>query len=172
MAPGLPGSNQAAATPTLPPFTRLKTRILVALESEENNARKIASVLEMTHLPRRNKYLPPSRSSVGGYKDLRRRQNAEASEPEAPRVRKKKLYKEAREAGQTRELSFKGSKELEPLSARIESLEGEMNVLHNQLDDPAFYRNPDNVVPVKKRLAELEARHAQAFERGEHLESI
>jgi hypothetical protein len=42
----------------------------------------------------------------------------------------------------------------------------------HQLADPAFYRNPDNVVLAKKRLAEIKAQHAQAFERWEHLESI
>jgi hypothetical protein len=54
----------------------------------------------------------------------------------------------------------------------IESLEGELAVLHNQLADPASYRNPDNVVLVKKRLTELEAQHTQAYERWEQLESI
>lgn len=109
---------------------------------------------------------------IGGYEDWRRRQSEEASEPEQPKVDKKKLYKEARKAGQTRRLSFKESKELESLPALIESLEGELAVLHNQLADPASYRNPANVVLVKKRLTELEAQHAEAYERWEHLESI
>ena len=103
---------------------------------------------------------------VGGYQDWRRQQSQEAPEPEKPKVDKKKLYKEARKAGQTRKLSFKESKELESLPALIESLEGELAVLHNQLADPAFYRNPGNVVLVKKRLTELEAQHAQAYDAG------
>jgi ATP-binding cassette subfamily F protein uup len=61
---------------------------------------------------------------------------------------------------------------LESLPALIESLEGELGVLHNQLADPAFYRHPDNVVLATKRLAEIEAQHPQASERWEHLESI
>jgi len=109
---------------------------------------------------------------VGGYEDWRRQQSREAPEPEKPKVDKKKLYQEARKAGQTRKLSFKESRELESLPARIESLEGELAVLHSQLADPAFYRKADNVILVTKRLAELEAQHAQAFERWEHLESI
>ena len=72
-----------------------------------------------------------------------------APRPSQPKVDKKKLYKEARKASQTRKLSFKESKELESLPALIESLEGELAVLHNQLADPAFYRNPANVVLVK-----------------------
>ena len=109
---------------------------------------------------------------VGGYQDWRRQQSQEAPAPEKPKVDKKKLYKEARKAGQTRKLSFKESRELESLPALIESLEGELGVLHNQLADPAFYRKADNVVLATKRLAEIEAQHAQAFERWEHLESI
>ncbi|MBM4025944.1 MAG: ATP-binding cassette domain-containing protein [Planctomycetes bacterium] len=109
---------------------------------------------------------------VGGYQDWRRRQSEEAPEPATPKVDKKKLYQEARKAGQTRKLSFKESRELESLPARIESLEGELDVLHRQLADPAFYRHPGNVVLATKRLAELEAQHAQAFERWEHLESL
>ncbi len=54
----------------------------------------------------------------------------------------------------------------------IESLEDELEVLHSQLADPAFYRNPDTVVAARKRLADLEIRHTQAFERWEHLESL
>jgi len=109
---------------------------------------------------------------VGGYEDWRRQQSEETSEPEEPKVDKKKLYKEARKAAQTRRLSFKESKELESLPALIESLEGELAAVHNQLADPAFYRNPDDVKLVTKRLAELEAQHAQAYERWEQLESI
>ena len=101
---------------------------------------------------------------VGGYDDWRRQQSREAPAPETPKVDKKKLYQEARKANQTRKLSFKESKELEALPARIESLEGELAVLHTQLADPAFYRKADNVIVAKKRLAELQAQHAQAFE--------
>ncbi|MEN6332677.1 MAG: ABC transporter ATP-binding protein, partial [Phycisphaerales bacterium] len=109
---------------------------------------------------------------VGGYEDWRRQQSEKTPEPEEPKVDKKKLYKEARKASQARKLSFKESKELESLPALIESLEGELAVVHSQLADPASYRNPANIVLVKKRLTELEAQHAQAYERWEQLESI
>jgi len=109
---------------------------------------------------------------VGGYNDWRRHQSQEPPEVTTPKVDKKKLYKEARKAGQPRRLSFKESKELESLPTLIESLEGKLDALHGQLADPAFYRNPDSVVAAKKRLADLETQHAQAFERWEHLESI
>jgi len=109
---------------------------------------------------------------VGGYNDWRRQESQEPPEVETPKVNKKRLYKEARKAGQPRRLSFKESRELESLPALIESLEGELDALHGQLADPAFYRNPDSVVAAKKRLADLETQHAQAFERWEHLESI
>ncbi len=109
---------------------------------------------------------------VGGYNDWRRQESQEPSEPEKPKVDKKRLYKEARKAGQPRKLSFKESRELESLPALIESLEGELDALHSQLADPAFYRNPDSVVAARKRLADLETQHTHAFERWENLESI
>ncbi len=110
---------------------------------------------------------------VGGYNDwLEQRDKESATEPEKPKVDKKKLYKEARKANQPRRLTFKETKELESLPALIESLESELDALHNQLADPASYRDQENVVAAKKRLAELESQHTQAFERWEHLESI
>ena len=109
---------------------------------------------------------------VGGYNDWLEQQNQEPPDPDKPKLDKKKLYKETRKAGQPRRLSFKETKELEALPALIESLEGELEVLHNQLADAAFYRNHDNVVAAKKRLAELQSEHTEAFERWEHLEAI
>jgi len=109
---------------------------------------------------------------VGGYNDWLAQQNEASPEPAPPKVDKKKLYKETRKASQKRRLSFKETKELEALPALIESLEAELEVLHHQLADAPFYRNQDNVVAAKKRLADLETQHAQAFERWEHLEAI
>ncbi len=109
---------------------------------------------------------------VGGYNDWLEQQNQAPPEPDKPKTDKKKLYKEARKASQKRRLSFKEAKELESLPALIESLETELETLHNQLADPEFYRNQDQVVPAKKRLAELESQHTQAYERWEHLEAI
>jgi len=109
---------------------------------------------------------------VGGYNDWLKQQNATPPEPDKPKVDKKKLYKEARKASQPRRLTFKETKELESLPALIESLESELETLHSQLADPEFYRNQEQVVPAKKRLAELEAQHTQAYERWEHLETI
>ena len=109
---------------------------------------------------------------VGGYNDWLEQQDQTPPEPERPKVDKKKLYKDTRKAAQPRRLSFKETRELEALPALIESLEADLEVLHNQLADSAFYRNQDNVVAAKKRLADLEAQHTEAFERWEHLESI
>lgn len=109
---------------------------------------------------------------IGGYSDWQeqRHRTVQASAP--PKVDKKKLYKEKRKANRKRRLTFKESKELEALPERIESMEAELETLHAQLADPAFYRNPQDVVPTKKRLAELEAEHTEAYERWEQLEAI
>ncbi len=109
---------------------------------------------------------------IGGYSDWQEQRNQSIPAPTQPKVDKKKLYKETRKANQKRRLTFKESKELEALPARIESMEAELETLHAQLADPAFYQTPQNVIPVKKRLAELEAEHTTAYERWEELESI
>ncbi|UCD51234.1 MAG: hypothetical protein JSW27_01115, partial [Phycisphaerales bacterium] len=99
-------------------------------------------------------------------------QNETPAEAAKPKIDKKKLYREARKASRPRRLTFKETKELEALPGLIEELEAELEVLHNQLADPAFYRNQDQVITAKKRLADLETQHSQAFERWEHLEAI
>ena len=109
---------------------------------------------------------------VGGYDDWLAQQDEAPAEPAKPKVDKKKLYREARKANQPRRLSFKETKELEALPELIDSLEAELEVLHNRLADPAFYRDQEKAIAAKKRLADLEARHAQAFERWEQLEAI
>jgi hypothetical protein len=62
--------------------------------------------------------------------------------------------------------------QISPCREKVPDTLGFPRLPPHQLADPAFYRNPDNVVLVTKRLAEIEAQHAQAFERWEHLESI
>ncbi len=109
---------------------------------------------------------------VGGYHDWLEQKSSEEPEPERPKVDKKKLYREARKASRPRRLTFKENKELESLPGLIESLEGELDELHNQLADPAFYRDQERVVAAKQRLAAVEARHARAFARWEELEAI
>jgi len=109
---------------------------------------------------------------VGGYNDWLDQQDQAPPEQDTPKIDKKKLYKETRKAKQKQRLSFKETKELEALPGLIESLEAELETLHNQLADAAFYRNQDNVVAAKKRLADLESQHTEAFERWEQLEAI
>jgi len=109
---------------------------------------------------------------VGGYDDWLAQQDEAPAEQAQSKVDKKKLYKEARKAKQPRRLTFKETKELEALPTQIEEMEAELEVLHNQLADPAFYRDQGKVITAKKRLADLETQHAEAFERWEHLESI
>ena len=109
---------------------------------------------------------------VGGYDDFLAQQSQTPAEPDRPKVDKKKLYKEARKAKQPRRLTFKETKELEALPNLIEELEAELEVLHNQLADPAFYRDHEKVITAKQRLTELQAQHTQAFARWEHLEAI
>ncbi|MFC1766660.1 ATP-binding cassette domain-containing protein [Planctomycetota bacterium] len=109
---------------------------------------------------------------VGGYSDWQRGQQPEPLTEVTSKIDKKKAYREARKANQPRKLTFKETKELADLPARIEALETELDTLHQKLADPAIYQNPDEVVSAKQRLLEVEEEHTTAFTRWEELESL
>ncbi|MFB1490350.1 MULTISPECIES: ATP-binding cassette domain-containing protein [unclassified Thiocapsa] len=69
-------------------------------------------------------------------------------------------------------LSFKETRELAELPARIEALEGAQAELHERLSDPAFYQAArEEVAAVKGRLASLESDLETAYARWESLEA-
>lgn len=69
-------------------------------------------------------------------------------------------------------LSFKESRELAELPARIEALESEQEDLHTRLADPALYQsNGSAVAAARGRLAELESELGDAYARWEALEA-
>jgi ATP-binding cassette subfamily F protein uup len=108
---------------------------------------------------------------VGGYEDwLRQRPAPEpapavvASKPKAERPERPRPPK----AG----LSFKETKELEALPARIEQLETEQSQLTALLGDAEVYRNdPERVRNAQVRFKALEEELAAAYARWEALES-
>ena len=107
------------------------------------------------------------REYVGGYDDWLRQRPTFGAAP-APKAE----VKTARPP-KSRKLSFKETRELEALPARIESLETEQARLAQQLADPAFYaQNGDQVSAATARLAQLEGEMAEAFERWEELEEM
>jgi ATP-binding cassette subfamily F protein uup len=114
------------------------------------------------------------REYVGGYEDwLRQRPPPATASPKVPEVAPPPSTKTAgaQIKRPTAKLSFKESRELEGLPARIEALEAEQESLHDRLADPALYQGDGSAVAAAKgRLAALESELASAYARWEALE--
>ena len=112
------------------------------------------------------------RDYVGGYEDWQRqRASAVASATVAPAQAKALKPEIAETRRAVAKLSYKETRELTELPARIEILEREQQDLHARLADPALYQGDGAAVgAVKSRLAELEIALAAAYARWEDLE--
>ncbi|MFC1513120.1 ATP-binding cassette domain-containing protein [Thermodesulfobacteriota bacterium] len=113
---------------------------------------------------------------AGGYDDwLSQRPQAPGPEAEAAKavtpaaVPKNKPRQETAK----RKLSYKESKELTELPARIEALEQEQEKLNATMADPAFFRDndADTIAATTTRLATLEQELNDTFSRWEKLEA-
>ena len=114
------------------------------------------------------------REYVGGYEDWLRQRTppAEARIATEPAPAKPVRPEPAESKRPAAKLSFKESRELAELPARIESLEQEQSDLHARLADPALYQGDGaEVAAVKTRLADLETELAAAYVRWEALEA-
>lgn len=107
--------------------------------------------------------------SAGGYDDwvdqqVRTNQDQGKTAPSSERERPQRQ--------RPVKLSYKEQQELLTLPETIHELEMELQVLHNQLADPEFYKEAGSLVTqATGRLSELEQEIAEAFERWEELES-
>lgn len=106
----------------------------------------------------------------GGYDDwLEQRQNGPV--PAGETARKDRTAPKASKPGTPGKLSYKESRELEGLPARIEELEYEQRKLCALLADPAFYRNdPSEIAQARARSEEVGKALADAYSRWETLE--
>jgi ATP-binding cassette subfamily F protein uup len=114
---------------------------------------------------------------VGGYRDWQ--QEAQQQEQSRKAADKKPASKtqasspaNAAASPPRKKLSYKDQRELDQLPARIEQLEAEVSDLHTRVADPAFYQQPaDQITAVQRRLKDLEADLATAYDRWETLEA-
>ncbi|TWU41393.1 ABC transporter ATP-binding protein uup [Novipirellula aureliae] len=117
---------------------------------------------------------------VGGYDDWRatiERRKASESEPEAkknkPKLASKSNNDKAADSVKppAKKLSFKEKFELEKLPAKIETLEQEIESLHQTMADPTFYQQAGpEIAVVNSKLSRAEDELAKAFARWEELE--
>jgi ABC transport system ATP-binding/permease protein len=108
---------------------------------------------------------------AGGYDDwlTQRPKPVVIKEPARPREPRKRPEQKDR----PRKLTFKEVKELEELPAHIEVLEQEHKSLYSRMADPAFYRGAgEEVNRTRLRIAEIERKLAEVYERWAELESI
>jgi len=110
------------------------------------------------------------REFVGGYDDW-------LGGPPLPAKPRKTPSRSAAAADRPREdrprrITYKERLELEALPDRIEALEREIEALHGEMADPAFYRQEGaKIAEARTRLSRLEADLDAAFRRWEALES-
>ncbi len=106
---------------------------------------------------------------VGGYSDWLRQRQVEKRFPQAT---SSTPFQQPREKStQAAKLSYKDQRELDQLPQQIEQLETDIDELHQQMADPAFYRQDGaRISEQKEQLASLEAELAQVYARWEALE--
>lgn len=113
---------------------------------------------------------------VGGYDDWQRQRKASVTEKEQVTEAKESSEKGVKGRGKkerARKLSFKEKKELAELPERIDTLETEQAELHEQLADPALYKErPAEVGTMQQRLDAIEGELLELLERWEELSEL
>ncbi len=108
----------------------------------------------------------------GGYDDYLR-QRAETPSPigDEPPAGAQDGSTETRSPAGRKKLTYNEQRELESLPGRIEELEREQTELSERMSDPAFYRQPPDVISAATtRAAEIETQLMDALERWEQLD--
>ena len=110
---------------------------------------------------------------VGGYEDwLRQRPAPPAAAAPAARAPAAAQPQEQPRPSPRRKPSYKETKELEQLPARIEALEAEQRQLHAMTSAPDFYREgPSRIREVLARIEQLEHEVREAYARWHELDS-
>ncbi len=115
---------------------------------------------------------------VGGYSDWLRQgsQSGLRQRPQAPSTSQSKSIPVARTdtaaAPVRRKLSYKDTRELEALPARIEALETALGQLTSRMNDPAFYQQDGSAITSHNvEMARAQAELDAAYARWEELEA-
>lgn len=110
---------------------------------------------------------------AGGYDDwLRQRPVVEAPTKTLtePKALKEKSPRPA-ELGAKKKLTYKEQRELESLTQQIEAMEQQQARLHEQMADPAFYKQPaDKIAATAAQAQQIDQQLKSAYTRWEQLE--
>jgi ABC transport system ATP-binding/permease protein len=110
------------------------------------------------------------REYVGGYDDWQRQRTPVA--PVAAKPVSKGGAEEPRKPEAKKKLSYKQQQELANLPANIEKMESDIAALHTLMADPAFYRQPGDLIATEQaKLKNLEQTLTTAYARWEELEA-
>lgn len=111
---------------------------------------------------------------VGGYQDwLRQRESMTKKLPaQNKKADAKKEVRQTAEKQKAKKLSYKDQRELDQLPGLIESLDGELARLTDQMADPIFYQqDKETIAETTQKLKTTEEELAMAYQRWEKLES-
>jgi ATP-binding cassette subfamily F protein uup len=119
---------------------------------------------------------------VGGYDDWKRQSAAErralsVSKTESSTRNSKSMPtfsndSAVKSVNRPRKMSFKETRELEELPARIEALEARHAELLAQMSRPDFYKNEAGVIQTRSQFEQVEVDLAAAYARWEELEAL
>ena len=111
------------------------------------------------------------RNYVGGYDDWVTQRPKEELEKAAEKPKKENLKKPRKQT--KRKLTYKETRDLEELPAKIEALETEQGELHERVADPSFYQQDHTLVTeVTERLKTIEEELETCYTRWDELESL
>ena len=114
---------------------------------------------------------------VGGYDDWVRQRDqapaAQATEPKSSAGRPpRQVELPAADRADARRLSYKEKQELAALPTAIEQLETEVRNIHQEMSNPAFYKQSgEEIARQTSTLRQLEQQVATAYQRWEELEA-
>lgn len=114
---------------------------------------------------------------VGGYDDWLRQRTVATSDASTATTSARPADTDQQpkpaSAEQKRRLTYKEKEELKALPAKIEEIEEQIQHLHNEMAQPAFYQQPgERIAQEQTRLKSLEAELAVVYERWEALEQL
>ncbi|HHH43289.1 MAG TPA: ATP-binding cassette domain-containing protein [Gammaproteobacteria bacterium] len=111
------------------------------------------------------------REYVGGYADWLRQRQAASPGP-ARNNASQPVQKNTRTTARPARLGYREQRELEQLPGQIETLETEIEKIHQRMADPAFYQlEGSEIAATRRQLSDTEASLQTAYRRWEELES-